>query len=67
MAKAENLDLIINNAVALYPRIDRTYRFDNTENRSVHCDPLDDGAEYSMRFKVSKAHGDQKLWREHLL
>ena len=59
MAKTENLDLIINNAVALYPRIDRTYRFDNQEKRSVPCDPLDDGAEYSMRFKVSKTHAKE--------
>ena len=52
MAKTENPQYIIENATALYPRIDRTYRYDNMENRSVPCDPLDDGAEYSMKFKI---------------
>lgn len=45
---------VINNAMAIYPKIDRTYRFDNTENRSVPCDPLDDGAEYTLQFKVDE-------------
>lgn len=59
MAKAENPQYIIKNATALYPRIDRTYRFDNADNRSVPCDPLDDGAEYSMKFKVPQAQAKE--------
>lgn len=59
MAKTENVQYIIENATALYPRIDRTYRFDNMENRSVPCDPLDDGAEYSMKFKVPQAQAKE--------
>ncbi len=45
---------LVNNVEALYPRINKTYRFDNAENRSVACDPLDDGAAYEMSFVMSK-------------
>ena len=45
---------LVNNVEALYPRINKTYRFDNVENRSVPCDPLDDGAAYEMSFRMSK-------------
>lgn len=44
----------IENVTAMYPRIDKTYRFDNTENRSVPCDPLDDGAAYELSFAMTK-------------
>ena len=40
---------IIKNVEVMYPRINQTYRFDTTENRSVPCDPLDDGAAYTTR------------------
>lgn len=46
---------VISNAIAIYPKIDRTYRFDTAENRSVPCDALDDGAEYTLQFKVDEA------------
>lgn len=39
---------------ALYPRINKTYKFDSGENRSVPCDPLDDGATYEMSFKMNE-------------
>jgi len=45
---------LINNVNALYPRIDKPYRFDNTENRSIPCDPLDEGAVYEMSFEMTK-------------
>ena len=45
---------LINNVSAFYPKIDRTYRFDQAENRSVPCDSLDDGAEYTLQFNMSK-------------
>jgi hypothetical protein len=45
---------LINNVEALYPRINKTYRFDNAENRSVPCDPLDDGAAYELSFVMNK-------------
>lgn len=46
--------LKLNNVSAMYPKIDKTYRFDQSENRSVPCDPLEDGAEYSLNFEVSE-------------
>ena len=46
--------LKLTNVAAMYPKIDKTYRFDQSENRSVPCDPLEDGAEYSLNFEVSE-------------
>ena len=36
---------VISNAIAIYHKIDRTYRFDTAENQSVPYDALDDGEE----------------------
>lgn len=56
MAKAENNpQYTLKNVTVLYPRINRPYRYDAGERRSVPCDALDDGAEYSMKFKMDKA------------
>ena len=33
---------------ALYPKLDRPYKFDKKENRSVPCGATDDGAEYTV-------------------
>lgn len=52
---------IIANATALYPKLDRTYRFDNQENRSVPCGATDDGAEYSTVFRVEAPVAKQLL------
>jgi hypothetical protein len=41
---------IINGVTARYPRLNATYKFDSAEQRSVKCDPLDDGAAYEMQF-----------------
>ena len=41
---------IIPNVTAKYPRLNATYKFDSVEQRSVKCDPLDDGAAYEMQF-----------------
>ena len=39
---------------ARYPRLNRPYRFDEKEMKSVPCGPFDDGAEYSMSFLMTK-------------
>ena len=52
---------LIKQTTALYPRIDKTYRYDNTEQRSVSCGPLDDGAEYSLSF-IMDAASAKALW-----
>ena len=56
------MNYLIKGVEVLYPRINKTYRFDNTENRSVPCDPFDDGASYSMQFKM-----DDKQAKELIL
>ena len=45
----------INNVEAMWPRINRTYKFDNTEKRSVPCDATDDGASYTLQFRMNEA------------
>jgi|TARA_R110000737_G_scaffold352149_2_gene396974 hypothetical protein len=44
---------MITNVTALYPRLNATYKFDTTENKSVKCDALDEGAAFEMSFKLS--------------
>ena len=39
---------------ALWPRINKPYRFDNAENRTVPCDAFDDNAKYEMKFRMTK-------------
>ena len=53
----------IRDVEALWPKINTTYKFDSTENRSVPCSALDDGAEYSMQFKMSEAQA-KALYKE---
>jgi hypothetical protein len=71
----------VQNAVALYPRINQTYRFDAAEGRSVPCGPTEENAVYDLSFKMSKeqaknlykvmvkAYADKKKkdWPEKLL
>ena len=45
----------INDVEAMWPRINRTYKFDNTEKRSVPCDATDDGASYTLQFRMNEA------------
>tara|TARA_R100001198_G_scaffold44812_1_gene24882 strand:+ start:164 stop:892 length:729 start_codon:yes stop_codon:yes gene_type:complete len=59
MAEAQ---YIIPSAEALYPKIDQTYKFDQTANRSVTCDPFDDGAAYELNFKLSESEA-KKLYK----
>ena len=55
----EMSDYTITNVEALWPRINKPYKFDNTERRSVPCDPFDDGAEYTMQFRMSSAQAKE--------
>ena len=50
----QNSTFMIQNVEAQWPRINKTYKFDNAENRTVPCDPFDDGAKYEMKFRMSK-------------
>ena len=53
----------VKNVEALWPKINTTYRFDNAENRSVICSAFDDGAEYSMQFKMTESQA-KELYKE---
>lgn len=44
---------MINGVEALYPRLNRTYRFDKAENRSVPCETHEENARYELSFKMS--------------
>ena len=44
---------IVTGATALYPRIDKTYKFEN--NGRMPCAPTDDGAEYTMSLVLTRA------------
>lgn len=54
MAKKTNPQYLLEGVEALWPRINRPYHYDISERRSVPCDALDDGAEYSTNFKMDK-------------
>ena len=43
---------IVNNVEALWPRINRTYKFDSMERKSVPCDAKDPAASYELSFKL---------------
>lgn len=49
-----NSSYIIENVEALWPRINKPYRFDNAENRTVPCSAFDDGAKYEIKFRMTK-------------
>jgi len=45
---------MLTNVTARYPRLNATYRFDQTEMRTVKCDPFADGAAYEMQFVLTE-------------
>jgi len=51
--KPKAIPFMINKVEALYPRLDKTYRFDSKEKRSVPCDVFDDGAKYEVGFRMT--------------
>jgi hypothetical protein len=52
---------VVKKITAMYPKLDKTYRYDSTEQRSVSCGPTDDGAEYSVNFIMDDATA-KALW-----
>jgi|TARA_R110000751_G_scaffold8060_1_gene32642 hypothetical protein len=56
MAKVESH--IVRNVLARYPRLNQTYRFDQSvgeRGKSVPCDPTADGAKYELQFIMNAA------------
>ena len=49
-----SMTYMLSDVEAMYPKLNRTYKFDNKEQRSVPCEPLDDGSEYSVNFRMSQ-------------
>ena len=43
----------INNVTVMWPRINRTYKYDSAEQRSVPCSPLDEGSAYTLQFRMT--------------
>tara|TARA_R100000781_G_scaffold30977_1_gene22531 strand:+ start:57 stop:764 length:708 start_codon:yes stop_codon:yes gene_type:complete len=62
MDKNQNLQYIVEDVEALWPKINRPYRFDNKEKRSVPCDATDDQAKYEIDFRMNKSQA-QDLWK----
>ena len=56
---------IIKNVEALGPRINRTYKFDQQERKSVPCDKLDPMAAYEMSFEMTPEQA-KDLWNKML-
>ena len=60
----------IDSVTAMYPKLDKTYRFDQIEGRSVPCAPTEDGAEYSINFMMNEEQAKQlhaqcvSVWKE---
>ena len=48
------LNYTINDVEALWPKINRTYKFDSTEQRSIPCNATDAGSEYNIMFRMDK-------------
>ena len=46
------MSYLIKEVDILYPRLDKTYRFDQAENRSVPCGPLEKNAQYDTKFRM---------------
>jgi len=53
--------VLFENVTAQYPRINRCYRFDNMENKTVPCGPLDDGAAYEISFNMTNEDATEFL------
>ena len=53
----------IENVEALWPRIDQPYHFNEKANKSMPCGARDQGAEYSIEFRMGKDIA-QKLHKE---
>ena len=49
------MSYLIEKVEILYPRLNKTYKFDQVENRSVPCGELETGAKYETSFRMDRA------------
>jgi len=61
MTSEIKLNYNIDNVEALWPRIDKPYRYDTMEQRTVPCNPTDDGASYNLQFRMTTDQA-KELW-----
>ena len=54
MSNNLTMNFKIDNVEAMWPRINRTYKYDSTEQRSVPCNPTDEGSAYTLQFRMSE-------------
>jgi|TARA_Y100000356_G_scaffold78907_1_gene65276 hypothetical protein len=50
----ETLRHVINNVEAIYPRINRPYRFDQKAGKTMPCEAHEDGAEFRLQFRMDR-------------
>ena len=55
MSENVNTKYTIENVEAMWPRINRTYKFDAKDKKSVPCDAFDEGASYTIQFRMTEA------------
>ena len=81
--KITDMGEVFNNVTVMYPRINRTYRFDSTENKIatlplvarndsiVSLDPSNPVSQYSFlhpfSYYICLAEGDARIIRRHLV
>ena len=54
MSNSLTMNYNINNVEAMWPRINRTYKYDTVEQRSVPCSPTDEGSAYTLQFRMTE-------------
>ena len=59
MSEIVNTKYEISNIEAMWPRINRTYKFDAKEKKSVPCDAFDEGAAYTLQFRMTEAQAKE--------
>ena len=47
----------------MWPRIDKPYRYDTMEQRTIPCNPTDDGASYTLQFRMTTEQA-RELWNK---
>ena len=62
MADAKATNHILRGVTALYPRINRTYKFDpaaGERGKTVPCDTMEEGAKYEINFRMTEAQAKE--------
>ena len=50
----ETLRHVVNNVEAIYPRINRPYRYDQKAGKTMPCEAHEDGAEFRLQFRMDR-------------